>query len=88
MKTLLFTFVPVGIFVGVFLFSLIWFRKQQDGLAARYRLLSVGMWLLVLAAGCMASTQLDSGLLMFIVVIAACELERRQLARQLMRVER
>jgi uncharacterized membrane protein len=83
MKALILTLVPVGILVGAFLFSLVWFHKQRDGLAARYRLWSVSMWLLVLSAVGMAVTDLGFGLLGFIPVLLTCELERRRLSRQL-----
>ena len=83
MNTLILTLIPVGVLAVSFLLTLIWFRRSPDRLVAHYRLLVIAMCLIVVACVCMAFTKLDSGLLGFIVVIAACEWERRRLLRQL-----
>ena len=82
MKTLTLTLIPVGVLAVSFLLTLIWFRKSPDRLVAHYRLLVIAMCLLAIAGICMAFTSLDSGLVGFGVVIAACEWERRRLSRQ------
>ena len=88
MKTLILTFVPLAVFAGVFVISLIWYRRQPDTLKARYRLWSAGSCLLALAAVGMFIGGNVEGAFSYLFVLLLCEWERRRLRHQLQENER